>query len=289
MVSLFHYLNKWRFNLKKKKGREFINQVLFTHRYFTSSENLIDSLESKYENQKKIYEENQEEKEIPKKILEDMEEKLKELIEDWIENHFYFFEGNEELIEKFKNFIKKIVSEQSMRDRFLVLMEITSQIKKRSSFRSSKTSVGIVEVIEELLINAKLIQDRRKQFRLYKNCFIAMEAVNLINRKLELKDQNKVLVLFKYLRDSNSISHVSKPYKTFEYEEDLWKFTKVTFLFYSFLLILFFPLFSSFFQPEKFIKKRSDLQQDNSIQSILDIDSGSLFNFSCFIHQNLHS
>ena len=245
MVSLFHYLNKWRFNLKKKKGREFINQVLFTHRYFTSSENLIDSLESKYENQKKIYEENQEEKEIPKKILEDMEEKLKELIEDWIENHFYFFEGNEELIEKFKNFIKKIVSEQSMRDRFLVLMEITSQIKKRSSFRSSKTSVGIVEVIEELLINAKLIQDRRKQFRLYKNCFIAMEAVNLINRKLELKDQNKVLVLFKYLRDSNSISHVSKPYKTFEYEEDLWKFTKVTFLFYSFLLILFFPLFSS--------------------------------------------
>ncbi len=94
-----------------------------------------------------------------------------------------------------------------------------------TSHRSKKSSVAKEEVLSQLLREDKsgLIMDRRKNLRVYKQAFVAVEAINLIMRKLKIADRAVAISLLDVLRERGAIVNVVKE-SEFEDGDSLWQF-----------------------------------------------------------------
>ena len=176
---------------------EFVNQVLFTHRYFTTSEKLIEGLLERYKRHLSVSEETNQASHL--KLRELLQEKLNNFVSTWIENHFYFFDNNVALISTFKAFLQQVIEDKALVQKYHLLLEIGENIRANYDNKSAKTSFAIEELILKTFNEAGLIKDRRKNFRTHKQCFLAMEGVNLMVRKLKMKEKEKILGVFQFL------------------------------------------------------------------------------------------
>lgn len=158
--------------------------------------------------------------------MQDVQQRFTNFIDIWIENHFYYFDDNLELLETFQEFISIVLLDKQMVLKFRGLIGGTVIIRNyHTSYRSKKSSVAKDEVLSQLLREDKsgLIMDRRKNLRSYKQAFVAVEAINLVMRKLKITDRNVAISLLDSLREKGSIQNVSKD-GPFEDGDSLWQF-----------------------------------------------------------------
>ena len=82
-------------------------------------------------------------------------------------------------------------------------------------------------MVAQLLRDDKsgLIMDRRKNLRLFKQAFVAVEAINLIMRKLKIDDRSVAISLLDVLRERGAIANALKDNNSeFEDGDALWQF-----------------------------------------------------------------
>lgn len=145
----------------------FVSDLLFVHEYFTTTPNLLNGLKAHFMNTVKVSSEakTEEEKKSAYKIMQDVQSRFTALIEVWIENHFYYFDDNLELLDVFQEFISIVLLDKKMVLKFRGLIGGTVIIRNyHTSYRSKKSSVAKDEVLSQLLREDKsgLIMDRRK-------------------------------------------------------------------------------------------------------------------------------
>lgn len=194
-----------------------------------------------------------EEKRSARKIMEQVQTRLEALLEHWMENHFYFFDNNTDLLKCFRTeLIGSAIVDPAKVRRFNQLADSTSAIRayrtvvrlvcrcvtsvcvcvlicvRAMQHRSSKASVAKAEVITQLFRDDKsgLVMDRRKNLRQYKQAFVAVEAINLVMRKLKLADRDVAVSLLDSVRESGAIQNAVKgPEAVFEDGDSLWQLT----------------------------------------------------------------
>jgi hypothetical protein len=210
-------------------SEDFVNEMLFTHRYFAPTKNLLNAFKAHFLNTQSVVQQAKtpEEKKSAEKVMEQVQQRLTGLITLWIESHFYYFDENAELLEFFqRDFMATVVIDKERLQHLFHLIDATGIIRNyHTSHRSKKSSVAKEEVLSQLLREDKsgLIMDRRKNLRVYKQAFVAVEAINLIMRKLKIADRAVAISLLDVLRERGAIVNVVKE-SEFEDGETLWQF-----------------------------------------------------------------
>ena len=207
----------------------FANEMLFTHRYFCPTKNLLNAFRAHFLNTQSVVEQAKTpmEAKSASKVMEQVQERLIGLIELWIECHFYFFDENPELLEYFqRDFMAIVILDKGKLQRLFHLIGATVIVRNyHTSYRSKRSSVAKEEVLSQLMREDKsgLIMDRRKNLRLYKQAFVAVEAINLIMRKLKIVDRAVAISLLDGIRERGTIVNAVKE-SDFEDGDSLWQF-----------------------------------------------------------------
>ncbi len=210
-------------------SEEFVNEMLFTHRYFCPTKSLLNAFKAHLLNTQSVgtQAKTPEEKKSASKVMEQVQERLINLIGLWIESHFYYFDSDADLLEFFQaDFMATVVLNKTKLQRLYHLIDATVIIRNyHTSHRSKKSSVAKDEVLSQLLREDKsgLIMDRRKNLRVYKQAFVAVEAINLIMRKLKIADRAVAIALLDVMRERGTIVNVVKE-SEFEDGDSLWQF-----------------------------------------------------------------
>ena len=209
-------------------SKNFLDEMLFTHGYFCSGKHLLNAFKAHFVNTQNVGNQAKtlEESRSAQKVMEQVQERLVGLIETWIESHFYYFDENEELLKYFQRDFIDLVMDSRKAQYFHNLIDATIIIRNHhTAYRSQESSVAKDEVLSQILREDKsgLIMDRRKNLRSYKQAFVAVEAINLIMRKLKIADRNVAILLLDCLRQKGSIVNVVKETE-FEDGDSLWQF-----------------------------------------------------------------
>jgi hypothetical protein len=210
--------------------QNFLNEILFTHTYFCPTKALLNGFKAHFVNTQNVGKQasTAQEKKSATKVMEQVQERLSVMIETWIESHFYYFDENQELLNYFLlDFIPSVMLDEATIQSFHHLVDATVLIRNyHLSYRSMKSSVAKDEVLSQLLREDKsgLIMDRRKNLRVYKQAFVAVEVINLIMRKLKIQDRGVAISLLDTLREKGTIINVMKESAEFEDGDSLWQF-----------------------------------------------------------------
>jgi hypothetical protein len=197
-------------------SEDFVNEMLFTHRYFAPTKSLLNAFKAHFLNTQSVVQQAKtpEEKKSAEKVMEQVQQRLTGLIVNWIESHFYYFDADANLLEFFQSdFMGTVVIDKERLQHLFHLIDATIIIRNyHTSHRSKKSSVAKEEVLSQLLREDKsgLIMDRRKNLRGYKQAFVAVEAINLIMRKLKIADRAVAISLLDVLRERGAIVNVVK-------------------------------------------------------------------------------
>lgn len=207
----------------------FTPHLLFTHRYFCSTKNLFAGFRAHYVNASnlKAAATSPEGTKSAEKLFEQVQDRLGNVVDRILENHFYLLDSNrQELLKLFQTDLLSCLEATRRRAITLLLDGVLIIRGHPAGFRSKKSSVAVQDVIGIIFREDKsgVVMDRRKNLRLFKQCFVAVEAINLVMRKLKVSDRALVVRLLDSMRESQAIQNASKPEACFEDSDALWQF-----------------------------------------------------------------
>jgi hypothetical protein len=211
----------------ERADMEFIEDFLFTYRYFTTPEHFLEHLQKRYMYMAPLICTPEE-----RNLFDDwrlpVQLRVITVLKQWLEGHFHDFE-DQVLLDRLRSFIFSTISMQN--PKWATSLEEIIHARLICNINSGERAVvsngfNSLEVLCALLKQSELIKKRKWHFKSYKNSFVGQEAVDWMMLHMGLKSRQLVCNLGARLVAQELIYCVSKEKNEFrDTEHSFYQFT----------------------------------------------------------------